>query len=81
MATTHTDDCPWGFVDEDFVTENYENYICNLQNENLFPRSKFPMFRERDTLAAHNAYALIQPALLLISRIIIQCRESFGVDT
>ncbi|KAE8419816.1 hypothetical protein BDV36DRAFT_128091 [Aspergillus pseudocaelatus] len=82
MATTHTDGSPWGFADEDFVMEDYENYpssFCNLQNENLFPRSKFPMFRERDTPAARNAYTLIQPALLLMSRIIIQRWESFGI--
>ncbi|KAB8233190.1 uncharacterized protein BDW43DRAFT_311264 [Aspergillus alliaceus] len=62
--------------------ENYESCpssFCNLQNENLFPRSKFPIFRERDTPAARNAYTLIQPALLLMSRIIIQRWESFGI--
>ncbi|GAB1194725.1 hypothetical protein APSETT444_003974 [Aspergillus pseudonomiae] len=67
--TTKTTGNPCGFAEEDFVIENYKNYpssFCDLQNENLFPSSKFPRFRERDTPAARNAYTLIQPALLLI---------------
>lgn len=83
MATTHGVDPPFGFSDEDFVIESYDEYpsgFRDLQNENLFPKSKFPMFRGKDTsAAAQNAYESIQPALLLLSRIIIQCWESFTV--
>ncbi|KAE8398878.1 hypothetical protein BDV37DRAFT_275735 [Aspergillus pseudonomiae] len=80
--TTKTTGNPCGFAEEDFVMEKYKNYpssFCDLQNENLFPSSKFPRFCERDTPAARNAYTLIQPALLLISRIIVQHWESFGI--
>ncbi|KNG85121.1 hypothetical protein ANOM_007091 [Aspergillus nomiae NRRL 13137] len=81
MTTKNTGN-PCGFAEGDFIMENYENYpssFCDLQNENLFPSSKFPIFRERNTPAARNAYTLIQPALLLISRIIIQRWESSSI--
>lgn len=82
MATTHVDDFPFGFSDEDFVIENYDDYpsgFCDLQSENLFPKSKFPMFRGKDTAVVRNAYGSIQPALLLVSRIISQFWEFFAV--
>ncbi|KAJ5085026.1 hypothetical protein N7532_009797 [Penicillium argentinense] len=82
MATTTRHDCPQGFADDDFAVENYDNYpssFCSLENENLFPRSKFPMFRERDTPDSHEAYALLRPALLLTSRIITQCSQTFAL--
>src|SRR4051794_11982961 len=82
MGNMPTDRSPLGFADEDFVVENYENAnFCDLQNENLFPIQKFPMFCESSSPSesARNSYALIQPALLLLSRIIIQRWDSFNI--
>ncbi|KAE8146961.1 hypothetical protein BDV25DRAFT_43161 [Aspergillus avenaceus] len=82
MAATHLDATSRGFADEDFAVGNFDDYpsnFCTLKNENLFPISKFPMFRKKDTPATRNAYTLIQPALLLISRIINQHWECFAI--
>lgn len=66
MANTHTGDTAWAFRDEDFTLEDYpDNYPHNffdLENENLFPRSRFPMLC-RETAAANNAFSAIEPGL------------------
>ena len=69
------------FTDKDYPCEDYNDYpsaFCDLENDNLFPISKFLMFK-KDTPAAREAYNLIRPATLLISRIILQCWETFGI--
>lgn len=75
MANTHTGDTAWAFRDEDFTLEDYpDNYPHNffdLENENLFPRSRFPMLC-RETAAANNAFSAIEPGLFLCSRILLQ---------
>lgn len=79
MTTTHAEDWTLGFAEEAFPLENYDDSgVCNLKNENLFPISKFNIFRT-GTPEARSTYALIEPALLLISRIIIQCSPAFGI--
>lgn len=80
ITTTTQHGCAQGFADDDFAVENYENYpstFYSLQNKNLFPRSKFPMLRERDTPASHQAYALLRP-VLLTCRIILQCYVAYA---
>ena len=74
MSTT-----PRSFHDKDFIFENYSDYpdeFCNLENENLFPRIKFPMLRKQINIANY-IYSIIEPTLLLSSCIIIQRWESF----
>ena len=81
MANTHTKDTAFAFRDEDFILKDYSDYphdFCSLQIENLFPRARFQMLR-KDTPVANNVYTLIEPALLLSSRIIIQCWESLRI--
>ncbi|EER27346.1 hypothetical protein CPC735_026820 [Coccidioides posadasii C735 delta SOWgp] len=81
MANTHTEDTAFAFRDEDFILEDYSDYphgFCSLQIENLFPRARFPMLR-KETPVTDNAYTLIEPALLLASRIIIQRWESLRI--
>lgn len=39
----------FAFKEEDFPIRAYADYpnnFCDLQNENLFPESKFPMFEK-----------------------------------
>ncbi|PGG95882.1 hypothetical protein GX51_08089, partial [Blastomyces parvus] len=74
MANTHTEDTAFAFRDEDFILEDYSDYpheFCSLQIENLFPRARFLMLCKQ-TPVTDRTYKLIEPALLLASRIIIQ---------
>lgn len=71
----------FGFDEEDFPPKNYADYpsgFCNLNNENLFPISKFPVLR-KDSPAARSAYASIRPALVLVSRIIFERWDVYKV--
>ncbi|EGC47131.1 conserved hypothetical protein [Histoplasma capsulatum var. duboisii H88] len=81
MANTHTEHTSFAFCDQDFIFEDYSDYphdFCSLEIENLFPRAIFPMLLKK-TRVADTAYTLIEPALLLASRIIIQRWESFRI--
>ncbi|OXV12212.1 hypothetical protein Egran_00027 [Elaphomyces granulatus] len=81
MTATCLESSIVAFTDKDYPCEDYDDYpsaFCDLENENLFPISKFPIFR-KDTSTAREAYDLIRPATLLISRIILQCWETFGL--
>ncbi|KAL4784395.1 hypothetical protein BJX76DRAFT_221182 [Aspergillus varians] len=81
MTTTIYDpeDHRGGFPEDAFPPQNNTNFkVCDLRNENLFPINKFLMFRSGSS-AAVRAYAMIEPALLLISRVIMQRSSSFSI--
>lgn len=70
----------FAFKEEDFPTRSYAEYptdFCNLQNDNFFAESKFPMFHNHPS--GHYGYHLIEPALRLISRIILDQWDSYSV--
>lgn len=75
-------DPPLRFSHDDFAPENYDNYpsrFCTLQNENLFPRSRCVMFRDRNTPAANKGFEKIEPALLLASRMILYSPRAYAI--
>ncbi|OJD15153.1 hypothetical protein AJ78_04578 [Emergomyces pasteurianus Ep9510] len=81
MARLHSRDTAFAFRDEDFALDDYGDCphgFCSLEVENLFPRAKFPMLRE-ESLVTNHVYSLLEPALLLASRMIIQRWESFQI--
>lgn len=78
---THAEDTRFGFRDEDFPLEGYDNYpegFCTLEFGNQFQRARFPMFR-RDTPVANNVFAWIELALLLASQMIVNCWETLQI--
>ncbi|KAJ5800115.1 uncharacterized protein N7518_002183 [Penicillium psychrosexuale] len=79
MAASCSETSPLGFAEEVFSTKNYDHFEeCNLRNENLFPIDKFNMLRSR-TPAALRTYKLIEPALLLISRMILDRPSTLAI--
>ncbi|KAI2723332.1 hypothetical protein CBS147318_263 [Penicillium roqueforti] len=78
MAASRSEVSPLGFAEEDFAAKNYDQFEeCDLQNDNLFPIDKFDILRSR-TPASLKTYKLIEPALLLISRIILDRPSNLG---
>lgn len=73
----------FAFKEEDFPVRTYADYpsnFCDLQNENLFPESKVPMFKKKKNHpSGHYGYQLLEPALRLISRIIFDHWSSYSV--
>lgn len=59
--------------------DDYPSQFCILQNENLFPRSKWAMFRVRNTPAATRGFEKIEPALLLASRMILHTPRAYAI--
>ena len=73
---------PLGFVHEDFPLEDYPNLdLYNLRNENLFPITHvMNLCKQNHPNPAEGQarrYCLIEPALQLASRILLDCRCSF----
>src|SRR5690554_3379113 len=64
---------PAGFDESDFPLQDdlYSSPLCDLQNENLFPATRVT------NLPDCAAYALLEPALLLASRILLECWGTF----
>ena len=73
-------DNSYGFEDADFPLQSYpEGIICSLQNENLFSVIRMParpskVKNPNDTL---HRFRCIEPALLLASRILLDCWPTF----
>lgn len=64
---------PAGFDESDFPLQDhlYSSPLCDLQNENLFPLTRVT------NLPDCAAYALLEPAFLLASRILLECWDTF----
>ncbi|KAJ5894014.1 hypothetical protein N7495_005705 [Penicillium taxi] len=77
MATSFQEE-PFRFPIDAFLSQAQRPFNYNLQNENLFPIEHFLPFR-RGGPAAARSFSAMQPALGLISRIILTRPSTFGI--